>query len=125
RIGVSGNRWETYPWAGVSGTQRDSSCGVWPSTAPTQLSGHRDSLGHGEDTHSRRLADAQQQVASREVGDLWTLDSRQLPGTLTAAGSSRGLAISSRGPHGGRLLQGPSDQKAGALTAVGFSRGLA
>ncbi|CAI9592523.1 unnamed protein product, partial [Staurois parvus] len=77
------------------------------------------------DTHGRRLADAQQQVASREVGDLWTLGSRQLPGTLTAAGSSRGLAISSRGPHGSQLLQGPSDQKAGALTAAGFSRGQA
>ncbi|CAI9550894.1 unnamed protein product, partial [Staurois parvus] len=66
---------------------------------------------------------ARQQAASREVGDLWTLGSRLLPGTLTAAGSSRGLAISSRGPHGSWLLQGPSDQKAGALTAAGFSRG--
>ncbi|CAI9542531.1 unnamed protein product, partial [Staurois parvus] len=27
RIGDSGNRRATYPWAGVSGTQRDSSCG--------------------------------------------------------------------------------------------------
>ncbi|CAI9619084.1 unnamed protein product, partial [Staurois parvus] len=45
RIGDSGNRRATYPWAGVSGTQRDSSCGVWPSTAPTSFLGTSGSRG--------------------------------------------------------------------------------
>ncbi|CAI9614292.1 unnamed protein product, partial [Staurois parvus] len=60
-----------------------------------------------------------------QQGQFRTQTLRRLSGTLTAAASSRGLAISSKGPHGGRLLQGPSDQHAGALPAASFSRGPA
>ncbi|CAI9538857.1 unnamed protein product, partial [Staurois parvus] len=46
------------------------------------------------DTHDRRLAGAQQQAASRGVDDLWTLSSRQLPGTKRSADRT-----ASQGPH--------------------------
>ncbi|CAI9613546.1 unnamed protein product, partial [Staurois parvus] len=52
-------------------------------------------------TRDRRLADAQQQAASREVGDLRTLSSRQLPGPQRSADRA--------------ASQGPSDQQTGRL----------
>ncbi|CAI9586373.1 unnamed protein product, partial [Staurois parvus] len=53
------------------------------------------------DTHDRRLADAQQQAAFREVGDLRMLSSRHLPRTKRSAGRT--------------ASQGPSNQQTGWL----------
>ncbi|CAI9547467.1 unnamed protein product, partial [Staurois parvus] len=76
------------------------------------------------DTHGRRLADAQQQVASREPAPpgAQRSEGRSPHGIRLLPGAQR---LEGRGPHSGRLLQGPSDQQAGALTAASFSRGPA
>ncbi|CAI9607291.1 unnamed protein product [Staurois parvus] len=53
---------------GLTGTQRDSSCGVWPSTAPTQLSRDIELTGTQRDSSCGVWPSTAPTQLSRDIG---------------------------------------------------------